>query len=515
MDTNDQFTRRDAKADTSDIPVVTGADLTDERARRAMSYRERQRQESQRQAQQAAARGERYTENPYINSRRKTGGVSSDGFDILDDFEEEARRSAAYAVSHAVQKKAPAPTPAAPAGKSKKSAKNTKKSRKKKKKKSVAYRVICGILGTLIGLLVVFTGFIVYYISSFDMNTIELDNSSNGMDSQYTQYHEDEDGEEEIRVVDTIYEGTERDSFREAVREWKDLGNAYLQSNRVINVLLVGIDRNEDGSDGRSDTMILASLNLNTKTITLSSFYRDSWMYQTFDNGERTAWAKLNATFVYGGADGLISNIEDYYKIHIDHYVGVDFQSFQDIINAVGGVVVPVQDYEAEFINEQLCYEAVQPGEAVTLTGEEALWFVRMRHTDADGEVSRTRRQRLFISALIDEFKTLSLSEIDDVVSTLFEYVQTDMSKTDIISYGIRALTGQWYNYTIQQQQVPDEAYRWDYNGSTWVWIVDYPGAAYAMQMGIYGYSNIVLDANRYTMIDIAQALDNAGYQVV
>ena len=504
MDTNDQFTRRDAKADTSDIPVVTDADLADERARRAMSYRERQRQESQRRAKEAAARGETYAENPYINSRRQTGGVSYDRFDMLDNFEEEARRSAAHAASHPAPKKAAS------------SAKTTakKKPSKKKKKKSVAYRVICGILGTLIGLLVVFTGFIVYYISSFDMNTVELDNSSDGMDSQYTQYHEDEEGEE-IRVVDTIYEGSERDSFRSAVREWKEMGNAYLQSNRVINVLLVGIDRNEDGSDGRSDTMILASLNLNTKTITLSSFYRDSWMYQTFDNGERTAWAKLNAAFVYGGADGLISNIEDYYKIHIDHYVGVDFQSFQDIINAVGGVVVPVQDYEAEFINEQLCYEAVQPGEAVTLSGEEALWFVRMRHTDADGEVSRTRRQRLFISALIDEFKSISLSQIDDVVSTLFEYVETDMSKTDIISYGIRALTGKWYNYTIQQQQVPDEAYRWDYNGSTWVWIVDYPGAAYAMQMGIYGYSNIVLDENRYTMIDIAQDLDSAGYQVV
>ena len=98
MDTNDQFTRRDAKADTSDIPVVTGADLADERARRAMSYRERQRQESQRRAKEAAARGETYAENPYINSRRQTGGVSYDRFDMLDNFEEEARRARAVAL---------------------------------------------------------------------------------------------------------------------------------------------------------------------------------------------------------------------------------------------------------------------------------------------------------------------------------------------------------------------------------------------------------------------------------
>ena len=122
MDTNDQFTRRDAKADTSDIPVVTGADLADERARRAMSYRERQRQESQRRAKEAAARGETYAENPYINSRRQTGGVSYDRFDIPDNFEEEARRSAAHAASHPAPKKAAS------------SAKTTVKEEKEKKR---------------------------------------------------------------------------------------------------------------------------------------------------------------------------------------------------------------------------------------------------------------------------------------------------------------------------------------------------------------------------------------------
>ena len=366
----------------------------------------------------------------------------------------------------------------------------------------------------MIVLILVGTGAIALYIHSLDINTIERPQTNSGDSAQYTDYLEDENGEE-LRILQPIQEGSETDSFRAAIREWKSSGDAYLQSNKVINVLLVGIDRNDDGSDGRSDTMILASVNLKTKKIVLSSFYRDCWMYETFDDGERSAWAKLNAAYVYGGADGLISNLEDYYKIHIDHFVGVDFQSFQDIVDAVGGVTVSVKDYEADFINERIYYKTVVPGDAVRLTGEQALWYVRMRKTDSDGEVSRTHRQREFITALISEFKSISLTEIDGVVNSLFRYIITDMSKTDIIKYGTRAMLGRWYNFELVQQQAPDEDYRYDYNGSTWVWIVDYPGAAYAMQNEIYGYSNVVLNDSRYTMIDIARDLIRAGYDIL
>ncbi len=495
MNDNDKFTRRDSRADTGDMPELDWDELTSERERRTMSYRERQRLESERQAaiRQNAARS--------APSRQNTARPAPSPAD---------RQRYADARQYDRRTEDPSRQPSRAAASSGK-----KKAKKRKKKMRLVYRVLCGILGTLIGLVIVAAVGVVIYLSGFDMNLVSIDaNDSDKLDSRYTEVYQDDQGEE-IRVLHPIYEGEERDSFRDAIREWRSLGDAYLQSNKVINVLLVGIDRNEDGSDGRSDTMILASLNMKNKTITLSSFYRDSWMYETFDNGERTAWAKLNASFVYGGAEGLIENIEDYYKIHIDHYVGVDFEGFRSVIDAVGGVVVPVQEHEAEYINEQLCYDAVQPGEEVTISGDVALWYVRMRHSDVDEEVSRTRRQRQFITGLINEFKTLSLSEIDGVVSSLFQYIETDMTKTQIVTYGIRAMTGKWYNYQIQQQQVPDEPYRWEYNGSTWVWIVDYPGAAYALQTTIYGYSNIVLNEERYTMIDIAKALDRAGYQVV
>lgn len=509
MDKRDEkFTRHDAKADTSDIPDLaidddlfdSFDDMTAERSRRAVSYRERQRMEAERE-----------------ELRRRT--LESEQY--LGRFEERPRRTqpSRSASGYTGNARTQPPRPAGHTGNARTPQGGAKK-KKKRKKMSIAYRVICGILGTLIGLIVIVAAVGAVYLYRIDIkNPLTNQTTPNGGDTaQYTQYYEDENGEE-TRVLDTIYEGTETDSFRTAVREWKSLGNAYLQSNKVINVLLVGLDRNYDGSDGRSDTMLLASVNLKTKRIVLSSFYRDSWMYETFDNGERSAWAKLNATYVYGGAEGLISNLEDYYKIKIDHIVSVDFQSFQSIVDAVGGVTVPVQDYEAEFINEHVYRQSVFPGENVTLKGDEALWYVRMRHTDSDGEVSRTRRQRQFISALISEFRNMSPGQINDVVNTLFQYVETDMSMSDIIKYGTRALFGKWYDFELVQQQVPSDDYRYDYydedDGGVWVWLVDYPGAAYAMQMEIYGYSNIVLNESRYTMIDIARDLVANGYYII
>lgn len=510
---NNKFTNRDSKADTADLDDLMAdvAEIRRERRERTVSYRERQRAEQERLRAQREANGETVSHNPYINTglRRPYEPVRTFNSDTEQTDYSENYNSRNYYAEDSEED----------SGRKAKRSSSKKKehSEKNSSGKNKVYKVLCAVLGSLLGVIIIVFGIGIWYFSSLDINNIDLNGEKNNPNNaQYTQNYEDENGEE-IRVLENIYEGSETDSFNNAIKEWKNQGSAYLKSNKVINVLLAGIDRNYDGSDGRSDTMILASVNLKTKTITLSSFYRDVWMYESFDNDTRHSWAKLNAAYVYGGPQGLIENIEDYYKIQIDHFVSVDFQTFQDIVNAVGGVTVPVQDYEADFINDQTNRTNILPGEAVKLQGDEALAYVRMRHTDADGEVSRTRRQRQFISALIDEFKSISLTELDTVVNTLFQYVETDMTKTDIVKLGARALAGKWYNFELKQQQVPDEPYRMDYykEDVIWMWVTDYAGAAYQMQMNIYGYSNIVLNENRYTIIDIARDYINGGYDLV
>ena len=375
---------------------------------------------------------------------------------------------------------------------------------------SAGYKAACVILIILIVLTLVLTGLGVAYFHLFDYNRVDISRTDDPqVTPEETMFVEDG---VEVRTIVPVHEGDERGSLYESIKDWKRQGNSnfYLQSTKVINILLAGIDRNEDGSDGRSDSMMLASVNLNTKQVILSSIYRDCWFWATFDNDERDIWCKINESFVYGGASGLVENLEDYFKLHIDHIVGVDFESFRDIIDGIGGIDVGVTAREADYINEQTGYTAnpAVEGEHVHLDGFQALWYVRMRHVDAEEEVGRTRRQRQFVTAMIDKFKGISATELGNLVNTFMSYIQTDMTKAEILTYGTRAVLGQWYNYEIVQQHVPDddfrtEAYRQGYFDNKWVWVSDFPGAAQAMQMKIYGYTNVVLNEDRRTAVDI------------
>ena len=117
----------------------------------------------------------------------------------------------------------------------------------------------------------------------------------------------------------------------------------------------------------------------------------------------------------------------------------------------------------------------------------------------------------MFISSLIKRTQELSLSEVAEVIETLFEYVKTDCSSVQLISYATQALINKWYNYEIISQSVPSLEHRMDYRGYAWVWIVDYPAAAKELHETIYGESNIELAENRVTAIDIMRRTGNTG----
>ena len=107
-------------------------------------------------------------------------------------------------------------------------------------------------------------------------------------------------------------------------------------------MLLIGQD------DGRSDSMILASINKKTDQITLASFFRDSYSYINYNGEDR--YTKMNAAYAWGGPELLIETLENNFKVEIDYYVTVNFENFSKAIDAIGGVYVDVQPYESEYI---------------------------------------------------------------------------------------------------------------------------------------------------------------------
>ncbi len=346
----------------------------------------------------------------------------------------------------------------------------------------------------------ILTAFVVIFAvgMAFINEKLELIDTGDSPEVQTTQPIYDE---EEIEIMTSI---DSAGSLNDYLYQWANNGGTLYSSKNVLNVLLVGLDsRDALENGGRSDSLILVSLNKKTKKINMTSFFRDTWCHINVGGEDR--YAKLNSSYFYGGPVVLIDTIEKNFKIDIDHYVAVDFSSFVDIINALGGITVEVQEYEANYINRTTKH-TIESGSAVTLNGSEALVFARIRKSDSDSDVSRTRRQRQVIESFIKSATNASLSQLNDALDTLFKYVKTDMTKMQILSYGTQAITNGWVTYDIEQYTLSDnDVFKTGYVGDSAVVFMDFPLAAQRVQTAVYGDSNIELPDDRVKLFSFVK----------
>ena len=383
-------------------------------------------------------------------------------------------------------------TASAKDGKKKSSEKGAKKKKAPLRKSDKA---ILSIIAVLVALGAVFAGIILnldFAEDIFHHGTDFIDDTHVDTDGDGRQ---DEDDKSAVEALSELRDSTDLSGI---LKNWAkgSTDASLMKSKNVINFLLIGVD----ASGGNSDSIIMLTVNKKTQKLFLTSFMRDSYTYINTKYGDK--YAKVNASYANGGADCLVETIENDYKIAIDHYVSVNFNTFKEIVDVMGGVTVPIQEYEARAMRAEGGYTGTY-GDAVTLNGEDALIFCRIRHCDSDADVSRTRRQRTFITSIIHRAKDISMSQVSSVIGTLLKYVRTDCSTADLISLATQGLLGKWYDYEIITTTEPIESCRLDYAGYAWVWIVDYPAAAQDLQKKIYGETNITLNENRVTAIDV------------
>ncbi|MBQ8184068.1 MAG: LCP family protein [Clostridia bacterium] len=321
------------------------------------------------------------------------------------------------------------------------------------------------------------------------------------------------DSTEDVIYDDGEFEDIEIDigsaGFKQSLIDWATNGNdKHMSSKNVINVLLIGADSRNGTNSGNTDVMMLLSVNKKTKQLKMVSFFRDSYLYVEGKNSSYCT--KLNAAYSMGGPETLMKTIENNYKLDIDNYVMVNFESFKSVIDAMGGVTVDVQQYEADYNYKKFKVE-LPVGEDVTLNGEQALCFVRIRNCDADGDVSRTRRQRQVIDSILSRVKKASISDLNKYIDILLPYVDTGYSEGQILSLGIKAITGGWANYERKQLQMPPEDCRTSGSANMWIWVVDYELAAHKLQTELYGQSNINITEDRVSIIDVYNGANYTG----
>lgn len=202
------------------------------------------------------------------------------------------------------------------------------------------------------------------------------------------------------------------------------------KGSNIVNILLIGQDRREGEGRARSDSMILCTFNKKTKQLIMTSFLRDLYVQIPGYNSNR-----INAAYAAGGMSLLDKTLAQNFGLHIDGNVEVDFTQFAGIVDLLGGVEIELRQDEANFINEETGSSLSQG--VYRLSGDQALAYSRIRKLDADGDFSRTNRQRKVMSALVEAYKDSSLTTLLSLMNGILPMITTDMSKLQILGYAL------------------------------------------------------------------------------
>ncbi len=349
--------------------------------------------------------------------------------------------------------------------------KNEEISSKKNVEKSKKDRVlrIIGIALCVISVLTllgfgIYHGVLNYYLSKINIVTEEEEISF------VTQRLEEELPEPTETEEETVTE--EEVPLEEEIDLHGTFGTGTLplicDTKNVTNILLLATDSRQKGGAGRSDVMMLVSINQETGKIVLCSFLRDLYAHYPTEpkNPINGGYDKLNHAHAYGGPALTMAVLKETFNIDVKHYVKVDFSAFVQVVNAIGGVDLYLTAAEAQHINRYEVANAKEshltgytpvPLQAVAgthhLNGVQALAHARNRSIGSDFQ--RTQRQRAVISAIVGKAGSLSLSQINNLLEVFLPLVTTNISKDkmkDLIGK-IPAMLG----YSIESTKIPLE----------------------------------------------------------
>ncbi|SHF89722.1 LCP family glycopolymer transferase [Ornithinibacillus halophilus] len=212
-------------------------------------------------------------------------------------------------------------------------------------------------------------------------------------------------------TVSDMHTPLERDTNPERQKEIKEI----FKERKSLNVLLLGVDQ-RSGDKGRSDTMILVSLNPNTEKMIMLSIPRD-----TYVDIPGRGMDKINHAYAFGDVELSLQTVENAFNLPIHFYAKVNMEGFQQGIDAIGGVTIQNnQEFSAGGHN-------FTPGE-LHLGGKEALSYIRMRKNDPRGDLGRNERQRSVITAAMNEAASFSsITKVGEILEIVGGNVTTDM----------------------------------------------------------------------------------------
>ncbi len=238
----------------------------------------------------------------------------------------------------------------------------------------------------------------------------------------------------------------------------------------VINIMLLGQDASNGVYRSRTDTMILCTIHTKERTMSLTSFQRDLYVYIPGWDG----YHKLNSAYPFGGYEMFKDTMSYNFGLEIDFIVHVKYEQFAQVVDILGGVDMDLTAAEAVYLNDY--YYSVR-GELWTLTagrnhltGTQAFEYSRIRYLDSD--FFRTGRQRKVLSAIFDAYKQKPITELIGVTAEILPLIYTyDLEKEDVYNY-IFTLAPILSGCTIDNYQIPYDG-TWQSASADGMYIID------------------------------------------
>lgn len=197
-----------------------------------------------------------------------------------------------------------------------------------------------------------------------------------------------------------------------------------------MNILLLGLDGESEGSDvqsqtTRTDAIVLLSINPNTKETKMVSIPRDTRVYYP----EYDRYDKINHAYAYGGPEMTIQLVEEFLEVPVDYYASVNMAGLANLVDSIGGVKI-TSPLTFEYRGTQFHENQVRD-----VDGQKAMNFIRMRKDDPEGDFGRQNRQKILMMAIADKLMDLSLFEYTKLVPFAVENVRTNANITE--AYGL------------------------------------------------------------------------------
>ena len=237
--------------------------------------------------------------------------------------------------------------------------------------------------------------------------------------------------------------------------------NSGVSNNKVMKgyttIGLVGLDnRSNKLKSGNSDTMIIASIDNDTKKVKLVSVYRDTYLRIGEDSEENGQYNRANAAYAKGGAEQFLNMLNTNLDLNVTDFVSVDFQAVAEAVELLGGIDVELKEEEVVHLNNYCVETSKVTGMDYTplkktagvhhLNGVQTVAYARIRYT-AGNDFRRAARQREVIYKIVEKAKNADVATLSKILDKVFPNIYTSFSKAEILQMGMSMLS-----YDIEDQ---------------------------------------------------------------